>query len=934
MKPIGSILLFIFAINATWSQETPAILRFSPNDYNAENQNWDIGQDKDKYIYAANNEGLLEYNGAEWTLYPSPNSTIIRSIEVVDNRIYTGSYMQFGYWERNLTGRLQYHPLSQELQIELIEDENFWNIEQFENCVVFQSYDRIYIYDVKTRKIHSLTDKRNYYRIFKLKDGIYVHKRSGHIYKIEKGAEKLAIKIPKELNIEFVLSIFSGIDGLYFLTRSQGLFKTENKSVVKWDIPANNDLLSIKIFSGIRLRDKSILLGTISKGILHLDQEGSIINRIDQTNGLSNNTVLKLFEDIDGNVWAALDNGMNCLNIQSYIKEYSDIDGTLGTVYCSIAHKGNLYLGTNQGLFYKSIESIEPYRLVEGSKGQVWSLAAFDGDLLCGHTSGAFQVHDGKVSKISSVSGTWGFRRIPNKPDLLLLGNYVGLSILAKEAGEWKFKTQIQGFENSARFFEIMEEREVWVNHGYKGVFKLKINEDFTSFDSIKLLTDIPKRRGSGLLKVKDDLLYAYTDGIYKLGPNDSDFTKDTILSKLIPSDQYISGKLLYDQKERLWSFNRNSIRYMGKGNLTGTNLVKDIPIRNYWRKTIVSFENIAHLDKSRYLVGKTNGYLLIDLDKLQDRPHAVILNKISIKLNNTRDSLVSLTENGNFKHRQNSIEFKYNVPRFSKYEHIDFQYKLDGMNDSWSEWDEATSVLYDKLPFGNYAFNLRSKIGDRISDNVASYTFQIEKPFYLSNLAMAGYILLLSLIGFVTHRSYKRYYRRQHEKILLQTQRQLELNRVKNEQELIKLKNEKLNHEIESKNRELAISTMSIVKRNEVLRGIKKELIGGEHDIKSNEAVLALIDKNLNSSKDWNLFKEAFNNADKDFLKRIKKRHPILTHNDLKFCAYLRLNLSSKEIAPLLNISLKSIEIRRYRLRKKMELIPKTNLTDYILDI
>ena len=94
------------------------------------------------------------------------------------------------------------------------------------------------------------------------------------------------------------------------------------------------------------------------------------------------------------------------------------------------------------------------------------------------------------------------------------------------------------------------------------------------------------------------------------------------------------------------------------------------------------------------------------------------------------------------------------------------------------------------------------------------------------------------------------------------------------------------------------------------------------------------LIEKNLNSTKDWDFFKEAFNNADKDFLKRAKKLHPDLTHNNLKFCAYLRLNLTSKEIAPLLNISVKSVEIRRYRLRKKLNLSSKTNLTDYILSI
>ena len=101
--------------------------------------------------------------------------------------------------------------------------------------------------------------------------------------------------------------------------------------------------------------------------------------------------------------------------------------------------------------------------------------------------------------------------------------------------------------------------------------------------------------------------------------------------------------------------------------------------------------------------------------------------------------------------------------------------------------------------------------------------------------------------------------------------------------------------------------------------------------DLKS---VIKLINNNLNTTDDWKLFEEAINNADKDFLKKIKSIHPSLTSNDLRLCAYLRLNLSSKEIAPLLNISPKSVEVKRYRLRKKMNLEHDVNLTNYILQL
>jgi DNA-binding CsgD family transcriptional regulator len=125
----------------------------------------------------------------------------------------------------------------------------------------------------------------------------------------------------------------------------------------------------------------------------------------------------------------------------------------------------------------------------------------------------------------------------------------------------------------------------------------------------------------------------------------------------------------------------------------------------------------------------------------------------------------------------------------------------------------------------------------------------------------------------------------------------------------------------------------MSLIKKNEFLNTVKEEL-KNTTESGSLKPVIKFIDKNLNNTDDWKFFQEAFNNADKDFLKKVKSIHPSLTPNDLKLCAYLRLNLSSKEIAPLLNISPKSVEVKRYRLRKKMELPHDYSLTNYILEI
>jgi AraC family chitin signaling transcriptional activator len=90
------ILFFLFSSFAFF-QELPPIVKYAPNHYVAGNQNWMVSQDQNHYVFFANNEVLLEYNGSNWKLYPSPNETIIRSVKVIDKRIYTGSYMEVGY---------------------------------------------------------------------------------------------------------------------------------------------------------------------------------------------------------------------------------------------------------------------------------------------------------------------------------------------------------------------------------------------------------------------------------------------------------------------------------------------------------------------------------------------------------------------------------------------------------------------------------------------------------------------------------------------------------------------------------------------------------------------------------------------------------------------------------------------------------------------
>jgi DNA-binding CsgD family transcriptional regulator len=197
----------------------------------------------------------------------------------------------------------------------------------------------------------------------------------------------------------------------------------------------------------------------------------------------------------------------------------------------------------------------------------------------------------------------------------------------------------------------------------------------------------------------------------------------------------------------------------------------------------------------------------------------------------------------------------------------------------------------------------------------------------------IANYALFLGILFIVVNSYYNNFYRRKEEKMIKRNQSQLELKEIEKKQALMTIENKRLSEDIEGKNRELAISTMSMIKKNQFLSKIKKDLLSEGSESRTG-SVIKLIDRHLNNQDDWKFFEEAFNNADKDFLKKVKELHSSLTNNDLRLCAYLRLNLSSKDIAPLLNISLSSVEIKRYRLRKKMNLSRNEGLTDHLLSL
>ncbi|MGK0489663.1 MAG: DNA-binding CsgD family transcriptional regulator [Candidatus Endobugula sp.] len=297
------------------------------------------------------------------------------------------------------------------------------------------------------------------------------------------------------------------------------------------------------------------------------------------------------------------------------------------------------------------------------------------------------------------------------------------------------------------------------------------------------------------------------------------------------------------------------------------------------------------------------------------------------------------------FTFNQNSFVFDYTAIHFESEGEIKYQYKLEPYDSEWSDWTGNTTKEYTNLMEGDYSFKVRAKSIYNAEMDAAPYSFKISPPLYRTNFAYTLYGLggvAFLFLGFKSlDKRYKEVTKELTEKQDLEIkvkEEEIESITLKTEQEIFRLKNEKLKSEVHFKSQELTSSTMHLIQKNELLNQIKNTLKGyAKSDAPKNlntelNKIVKSIDKDLAKADEWQKFELNFDQVHGNFIARLKDSYPKMTPQELKFSAYIRMNLNTKEIANLLNISVRGVEIGRYRIRKKLALERQDNLSDFIL--
>jgi DNA-binding CsgD family transcriptional regulator len=933
------LLIFVLLFFPAYGQETPPLINYTSSVYKAHNQNWQISQSSDHIIYAANSDGLLEFDGASWKLYPLPDGQIVRTVlfdetdiprdakshaSGKEQRIYVGGFAEFGYWKKQPDGQLKYHSLSKKANFPSLKTEEIWHILKTPQYIYFQSFAKIYRYDGKN--LVEIGASGNFMFLRFVHNRLLIHVIGKGIFELK---DKKFEPLPgTEALAPAIVSSILPLPGkrILFTTTKHGLFIWQNGTLVPWEIGISGELKRNIINRTIILsEDSSLVFGTIQNGVYVVSQNGALKYQFNKETGLQNNTVLALTEDSRKQLWIGLDQGIDMVRMSSPIVSYQTNDNPLGSTYAAAIWHGNLYIGSNKGVFVKKWLSPEPFRPIPGLEGQTWNLQVVDDQLLCGHNDATYNISENDIKKISDITGGWIMRPVLAGGELLLLqGSYSGLHVYKKDKQQrWSYAYPVKGVPPiPIRQIEMDSKGMFWLGHAYKGLFKARLTawlDSVLQWKEFRAPRDLPSEFSVEITNWKNRIHVRSGNAFLEPDAND----------KLQPSADFIAEDEHFKVRTGTngeWFevfMNRVLLHSPEKG-------TSDLPLN-----LIRNSETIIPILPDYYFFCLDNGYALYKRSARQEND-----NMSSAPLIRRVTNLRNLSENFDIQGKPalpsqvRSLRIVYALPEYGQ--NIQYKYRLKGLTDQWSEWTSQNSVEFTNLESTNYTFEIRSSL----TDVTTSYHFSIE-PYWRETLfarILFFFLAILAVLGLIFYQEKR--LARHRSKLLREQEEKLRQQRLSSERQIMRIQNEKLQSEIQNKSQQLSNVAINVVRKNEILEEIRHELKQVKEELGQQlpnihyQKLLNSIERNVAGKDDWILFEQNFDEVHEQFFKRLRQLYPSISPSELRLAACLRMNLSTKEMAPVLGISIRGVEIKRYRLRKKLGLGVDANLVQFMMDI
>ncbi|MEM1405853.1 MAG: triple tyrosine motif-containing protein [Bacteroidota bacterium] len=931
------VLLFLSCPPAKASIGKYPIKNFTPAEYGAGIQNIDFAQNRDMALFVANNLGVLSFNGSEWETHAFKTGKKKRALAFDENtdRLYVGSQGDFGYFE----GDWNYVTLTDKIPKGSRGFDEVWDVFLFDSNVYFCTFQAIYVFDGES--IFVIKHDRGFNRSFCISNRLFTQDPSGKLFEIK--GNKLTAAFPQGQTGQIVAGIVPK-DGGYLLFYNSGKVEFSTLLGVSTTYPGLMQDLNEKYVNHVlQLSDTRLVISTQVAGLYLFDMQSEVLEHITIEDGLQTNACLRTFQDQTGNLWVGMQNGIALIDINSPLRLISQKTNIQGSGYDAYETNAGTYYTTSNGIYYLK-RGLFRSVFLKGTEGPAYGIQMIGNKLYAGHHTGLFLLEEGTAKRCAATDGLWQIKQLRSNPEYAVGGTYSGLHLFRfNDFQELEGVQKIKGFDESSRFFEEDRKGRIWVGQFYKGLYQLNLENELTEavVQNVSDLYDLPIQEHIILSKIDDQLYLGTEAGVYKLDQPSDKIVKAEVFSNVIREDWvYLFTQ---DNQKNVFVFTDNLV---GLFKQVSANNYAYVPsslfqLRQYFNNDLL---NVAKNIGDGVLFNANEGFIYYN-SKLEDRLTIEKQPLISEVYNVAEDSI--LYARSPFERRSADIQhvsvtqgtkiLKFVVESF-KFKDVNnrqFRYLLKGFDEGYGDWVNTTTKEYTNLKEGEYEFYVQTlnSLGEIVTS--APLMIEVTPPFFKGVFAKVMYALLVVFGLLQTYRFQRQYYKGKEKR--LEKTRQQEL--AQNQKELQQLKEEKIKSELRHVNNLLAASTMNLVVKNEFMENIKEELkqvrVKGEVAETRNalEKIVKEIDTTLKLQEDWKQFEYHFDHVHGDFLTRLTSEFRDLTPGEQKLCAFLRLKMDTKEISNLMSISLRGVEVARYRLRKKLGLENYQNLSKFILE-
>ena len=939
------LILSFLPFSQVWGADfIPAITNYTVKDYEGGHQNWACAQGDDGVMYFGNNNGLLVYDGFSWELHRVPGGYIVRSVFVDGDRVYIGSFEEFGYFIRKTDGQMQYHSLSAGIKDKISSNDEIWHIVRLGEKIYFQSFTGWYSYDGKTV---SYMDRKSGFRplyFYTCHEKIYAQMINGGFYEFDGQRFHLLLERTAVGNDNVVAILPYGNSGMVLLTVDSGLFVYEHGTVSALRTDIDAQLRWAKGNRAVMVGDSILAIGTILDGIYGVDKKGHLLWHLNRDNQLNNNSVMGLFGDRENNLWAALDDGISFVHTNTSITLLTPSvrDLSIGMVYGVERVGEKIYLATNQGAYEYNRRTSEIH-LLPHTSGQNWYVKQIDSQVFIGNDMSTMLVEqNGSIQSVpGALNSTCIVEASINGQEVLVEASYAELRIWKKQAGIWKLSHNVQDFYAPIKSLEVDGTGTIWASHMYNGLYRIKLDDDLHHIKDLEHIYTLGGKQKSGkihVMKIRGRIVFSNTEGYFMYDDIERKIKPYDLLNTSVPFLTDAHTAVDVHNNEMLWLI--NSHEYVLLAYQEGKFVIKRrIPVEMF-NSPCIEGNNKIYVDGNDCYLNLNNSIACLHLNEQyigQETVSSLKIRQILASSSSGKELALDLSKKITIPSDYCDISVLLSYPCYDQ-PAIRFKFKLYADNLLLVEDSSFPSVHFGSLEFDTYTLWAGAYSDDGHLLDETEYVFVINKPLWVSYPMLFLYLLLLGglVYGVARWRG----------KVVAEKKRKeyeahkIEQNiKLSEQQRLIAEQQKKLlEAELSLKGKELASMALGTFAKQEMLEKLRlvvqEQLAKSQCGRKNMELVLKQINENIVEEDSWEVFQQNFDLIHQRFFRTLRERYPSLTATDLRFCAFLRLNLSTKDIAQMTNLTIRGVEAARYRIRKRMEVPDGVSLVDFLIEL